>query len=296
MNKRKENRNGTKPQNKLLLFAAVLVAVVAAILWQNGTLGGETPVAEGVCEAHFADVGQGDCTVFLSDEACMVVDAGPGSAAQSTADYIAGLSRTVDYMVLTHPDEDHIGGATRVLEAVTVKNVIMSDAVKDTGVFTDLLETLEKKETNVIRAVPGDSYAAGGISLSVLAPVGSFEDYDDYNEYSVVCRVEFGANSFLMMGDAERGAEKKLVEKYGDGLSSDVLKLGHHGSSTSTGEELLRAVSPKYAVISCGKNNSYGHPHKETLKALQKFGIDPLRTDRDGTVVLISDGKNISKK
>lgn len=292
-------RNSRSPKKtKIRGIGAVVIVLVllAAVLWQNGFFDGGTSVADGSCRFFFADVGQGDCTVFQTENACVVVDAGPGSAAENTGDFISDLTDTVDYFILTHPDEDHIGGAATVLERVAVKNVIMSDAVKDTRVFNDLLDALEKTEVNVIRAVPDERYEADGIEITIFGPIGSFDDYEDYNEYSVVTKVQFGETSVLMMGDAEKGAEEKILKKYGSRLSSDVLKLGHHGSSTSTGETFFKAVSPDYAVISCGKDNSYGHPHKETLMLLQKYGISPLRTDADGTIMLISDGQNISRK
>lgn len=285
--RRKGNRTGRRGSFliSVLVFALLICAGYFVKVSED--------VPEGSCEVHFIDVGQGDSTLFLSGENSLLIDAGPYSSAESTAYYISSRTDSLDYFILTHPDEDHIGGAVTVIESLGVEHIIMTDAVKDTRTFTRLLDAIDEYDIDVIKAEAEDEYEAGDISFTLLAPLDVFYDY---NEYSIVTRVEFGENSVLVMGDAEKNSEVLLLNKYGKGIRSDILKLGHHGSSTSTGEEFFATVSPRCAIISCGRNNSYGHPHRETVELLEKYGTEYFRTDTSGSVVFISDGENITQK
>ena len=172
--------------------------------------------------------------------------------------------------------------------------MLLTDASTDTYTFTRLLDAIEEKEIAVKQAAAGDVMSAGDMDITVLAPLGEF---DNYNNYSMVVRIDYGNVSALVTGDAEKASENLMLEKWGEKeLSADVLKLGHHGSSTSTGKRFLDAVSPSWAVISCGEDNSYGHPHRETLALLDDFGIPYVRTDKTGTAVFVTDGKSIALK
>lgn len=287
----KARRKGNRTGRRGSFWISVLVFVLLICAGYFVKVSEDVP--EGSCEVHFIDVGQGDSTLFLSGENSLLIDAGPYSSAESTAYYISSRTDSLDYFILTHPDEDHIGGAVTVIESLGVEHIIMTDAVKDTRTFTRLLDAIDEYDIDVIKAEAEDEYEAGDISFTLLAPLDVFYDY---NEYSIVTRVEFGENSVLVMGDAEKNSEVLLLNKYGKGIRSDILKLGHHGSSTSTGEEFFATVSPRYAVISCGRNNSYGHPHRETVELLEKYGTEYFRTDTSGSVVFISDGENITQK
>ena len=290
-----------KSTSRVSVLFAVAILIAAAIFYVISLKNEESPLSDfsgeeisGKCEIHFIDVGQGDSTLFLCGENSVLIDAGPRDSSEATRDYVCSQTDKIDYLILTHPDEDHIGGVPNVIRELKIENIIMSDAVKDTSTFDKMLTAVEKSGAKVIKAVPGNTYTAGKLKLTVLAPIGSFEG--DYNDYSVVTKVEFGDTSVLVTGDAEHNSENNMLEKYGNSLRSDVLKMGHHGSSTSSGEDFFRAVSPKIAVISCGKDNSYGHPHKETLKLLRDTKTEFFRTDENGTVVLVSDGKTVGNK
>ena len=273
---------------------AALVCVAAVLFAWEAVSGRITQEIDGKCEFHFIDVGQGDCSMFITDGAAVAVDAGTSESSASLAAYISGYTDTLDYLILTHPHEDHIGGAAAIINTVDVKCVLLTDASTDTYTFTRLLDAIEEKEIAVKQAAAGDVISAGDMDITVLAPLGEF---DNYNNYSMVVRIDYGNVSALVTGDAEKASENLMLEKWGEKeLSADVLKLGHHGSSTSTGKRFLDAVSPSWAVISCGEDNSYGHPHRETLALLDDFGIPYVRTDKTGTAVFVTDGKSIALK
>ena len=206
--------------------------------------------------------------------------------------YIESLGySSIDYVVGTHPHEDHIGGLDDVIRTFDVESVYMPKVTADTKTFEDVLDAVDEKGLTINTAKAGVTLVDGDrLSVKMLAPV--LDEYDNTNDYSAVIKVVYGDTSFLFTGDAEEYAESLIT---GD-VSADVLKVGHHGSSTSTGEAFLQRVSPSYAVISCGFDNSYGHPHIETMEKLGSLGIPVLRTDEMGTVVAESDGTEINIK
>ena len=244
---------------------------------------------EGELRVSFIDVGQGDSEfIELPNGETLLIDAGTNETGADVVNYIESLGySSIDYVVGTHPHEDHIGGLDDVIRTFDVESVYMPKVTADTKTFEDVLDAVDEKGLTINTAKAGVSLVDGeDLSVKMLAPV--LDEYDNTNDYSAVIKVAYGDTSFLFTGDAEEYAEDLIT---GD-VSADVLKVGHHGSSTSTGEAFLQRVSPSYAVISCGLGNSYGHPHTETIEKLG--GIPVFRTDEMGTIVATSDGSEIS--
>lgn len=244
---------------------------------------------------HFIDVGQGDSIlVNLPQKFTMLIDAGNNNDGEKIVRYIKdqGIKR-IDYIVGTHPHEDHIGALDVVIQTFDIGKVYMPKVSHNTKTFKDVLLAVKEKGLKVSSPKPGEIiFDKEDLKVQFLAP--NAENYEELNNYSIVTKVTYGEASFLLAGDAEDVSEKEMLKKFGTGLKANVLKLGHHGSTSSTTPEFLKAVSPEYAVISVGKDNTYGHPHKETIGRLNKKGIKIYRTDKNGTVVMSSDGQEIS--
>ena len=253
---------------------------------------------EGYLRVHFIDVGQGDSILIQAGEQAMLVDAGTNESGSVVTEYLRSLNITkLDYLIGTHPHEDHIGGLDDVIHSFEIGTVIMPDVSHTTQTYEDVLDALLEKNLTVTAPHPGDSYSIGDASFTVLSPSAEIAEQaaenDDLNNLSVGIRLVYGSNAFVLCGDAESDSEEAMVES-GLDLKADVLKAGHHGSSTSTSDAFLAAVDPDYAVISCGKDNSYGHPHQETMDKLNAADISIFRTDEQGTVVAVSDGSSIT--
>lgn len=249
-------------------------------------------------EVRFLDVGQGDCELLrLKSGKTVLIDSGTGETAQRLSDTLKQLGvERIDILIATHPHEDHIGGMKAVIENFPIGEIYMpkiADAqVPTTAVYENLLKAIDKKGLKIKMARGGMTLLEDGDNkLELFAP--NTAEYKDLNNYSIVAKLTCGEKSFLFMGDAQSESEKELLTK-GYNLKSDVLKCGHHGSSTSTTSAFLKAVSPKAAVISCGVNNDYGHPDKQVVSRLQKAGITIYRTDLQDTVVALCDGKSIT--
>ena len=253
---------------------------------------------EGYLRVHFIDVGQGDSILIQAGEQAMLVDAGTNESGSVVTEYLRSLNITkLDYLIGTHPHEDHIGGLDDVIHSFEIGTVIMPDVSHTTQTYEDVLDALLEKNLTVTAPHPGDSYSIGDASFTVLSPSAEIAEQaaenDDLNNLSVGIRLVYGSNAFVLCGDAESDSEEAMVES-GLDLKADVLKAGHHGSSTSTSDAFLAAVDPDYAVISCGKDNSYGHPHQETMDKLNAADISIFRTDEQSTVVAVSDGSSIT--
>ncbi len=237
---------------------------------------------------HFLDAGQGD-SIFseLPDGKTMLIDASTADCGENIVKYIKnkGYSK-VDYLVATHPHADHIGGMTRVVNQLDIGEIYMPKASATTKTYKNLLTAIKDKGKKINTAKAGvEMFSYDGISANILAP--NSDEYEETNNYSAVVKLVCGEKSFLFMGDAEKESEDEIRTD----VSADVLKVGHHGSSSSTSGKFLNKVSPQIAVISCGKDNSYGHPHKETLSALESAGVRVYRTDEMGTITVTTDGK-----
>ena len=244
-------------------------------------------------EVYFFDVGQGD-SIFIEtpQKHQILIDGGPGSAVlEKLGSKMPFWDRSIDLIILTHPEHDHISGLIEVLKSYEVENVLWTGIVRETVEYQEWLDCLKEERANVIIAGAGQKIEAGEVVFDILHPFENLEGQTtkNPNNTSIIIRLTFGQDSFLFTGDAYKSIEKKLIN---EGIDSDVLKVGHHGSKTSSGEEFIEQVSPELAVIQAGRDNPYGHPHQETLAVLEKYDINILRTDLDGDIKIISNGFN----
>lgn len=247
---------------------------------------------KGKLRVHFLDVGQADSELIeLPNGQVALIDGGNRGDSEFVVDYIKKLNiEKIDYLIATHPHEDHIGGLPAVVRTFDIGKVYMPNKTANTRIFELLLEEIKKKDLKITQAKNGMIILdEADIKFSILAPMSS--DYEKINDYSIVNKLEYKDISLLFTGDAERQSEGELVNS-GLDLSADILKAGHHGSNTSSSDKFLDQVKPKYAVISSEVGNSYGHPHKEVLDRLNQRNTKILRTDEMGTIILESDGKS----
>ncbi|RUT57200.1 MBL fold metallo-hydrolase [Clostridium botulinum] len=245
-------------------------------------------------KVHYIDVGQGDSILVQTKDKNILIDAGTRKSSDSLISYLKKQHiKKLDYVIATHPHEDHIGGMPKVIEEFEISNFYAPKKTANTKIFKDMILQLKKKNLKINVAKKGISLdLSNNSSLDFLAPVK--DNYENTNDSSAVVKLTHGNTKFLFTGDAEKTSEKDILNSNED-LSSNVLKVGHHGSHSSSSKEFLDKINPKIAIISCGKNNDYGHPHKETMKELNKRNIEVYRTDIDGNIVLTSDGENIKK-
>jgi Predicted hydrolase (metallo-beta-lactamase superfamily) len=241
-------------------------------------------------EVHFIDVGQGDATLITCDGHSMLIDAGDDSKGTAIQNYLQKQKiQKLDYLILTHPDADHIGGAPVIITKFEINKVFVSNYEKDNKTYQKLIQALDNKRLKATTPKVGAKYYLGTAEIIILAPN---KKYDDPNNASVCVLIKNGENRFLFTGDSEEKAEKDILDNQLD-ISANVYHAGHHGSRTSTSEEFFKAVKPVYAVISCGEGNFYGHPHAQTLNLFRTNGVEVFRTDEQGSIIAVSDGKEI---
>lgn len=254
--------------------------------------GGESSAENSTLEMHFLDVGQGDCTLITCDGHSMLIDAGKNDQGTEIQSYLESKGITgFDYVIGTHPDSDHIGGLDVILYKFGAKHVFMPDYSKDTKTYDDVVQVIKNKNLKRQQPKVGSTWKLGGAEFTIVAPNDTYAG--QANDYSIGLILTHGDKKFLLTGDAEEDSEADML-KNGISLKADVYKAAHHGSKTASTEEFLEEVSPEYVVISAGEGNSYGHPHAEVLNRLRSMGVKVFRTDEQGTIVLKSDGRNIT--
>lgn len=248
---------------------------------------GDELISKEDLQVHFIDVGQGDCTLIMCGGEAMLIDAGGNAKGTQVQLYLQKQGvKELKYVIGTHPDADHIGGLDVIITKFECDTVIMPDYSVDTATFRDVMDAVRYKGYKVTYPDTGDTYELGKAVFTILGPL---KKYGDSNNNSVAIKLTYGNNSLLFTGDCEKEAETDIAARWQD-IHADVYKVGHHGSSTSSSEEFLEKVRPAYAVISCGADNDYGHPHEATLERLESCGAQIIRTDESGTVVMASDG------
>lgn len=242
-------------------------------------------------EVHYIDVGQGDCSLVLCDGYAMLIDGGEASESSKVFAYLKqhGVSH-LDYMIASHAHSDHIGGLSGALNYATVDTAFCPVTDYDSKTFDSMVKYLDKQGVGITVPSAGDEFMLGSAHVQILGPQ---KYYDEPNDTSIVLKVTYGETSFLFTGDAERTAEADILDA-GYNLSSTVLKVGHHGSDTSTSYPFLREIMPEYAVIQVGKDNSYGHPTEDTLSRLRDADVKVYRNDLQGDIVCSSDGKVVT--
>lgn len=255
----------------------------------------------GYLAVHYIDVGQGDSILITCNGEYMLIDAGENGNGNTVIDYITDLGITeLDLVIATHAHSDHIGSMDEVLNAIPAEEVWYPEYRHDTKTETNFLNAATNCGATIRQPDLGETYDLGGSTVTVLGPVkcdySTDDHYSDPNDMSIIVMVQYGENKFLFTGDLEKTdhAEGDMVDYWGaDKLKADVLKLGHHGSKTSTSYYFLRAVDPTYAVISVGEGNKYGHPNQETIDILGDDDVLVYRTDAMGTIAAVSNGTQI---
>lgn len=282
-----KKRSSYLARNVACLFAILCCA--AALFLRFGTKEGlfSDPLSPGETEIHQIDIGQGDATLIRTAESTVLIDAGDNGYGDTVVRYLLSQHiKSLDLVIATHPHADHIGGMRDVLEKFEVKQILMpelpANLIPTSTTYEKLIAMIAEKGMFLEKAEPGKTVALPDCSIEILAPVGK---YQDLNNYSIAGRLVSGEFRYFFGGDMEKEAEEDLLALNPD-LKADVQKISHHGSDTSNTAAMLDAVGAKVALISVGKGNSYGHPHEDVLERLEERGIKYYRTDQAGNIVV----------
>lgn len=266
----------------ILLFCFVIACfAIASLPYLRKS---DPPAADGRLELRFLDVGQGDSTLVVCDGHAMLIDGGPAKSSDRIYATLKQLQiEHLDYIVATHPHNDHVGGLSGALNYASVGTALSPVPEADGRAFQSFLKYLRQQDVEITVPSPGDTFSLGSASFTVLAPL---DMVSEMNSNSIVLRLTYGGFHALFTGDAESDEEQSILQS-GCDLQSDVLKVGHHGGSDACGEDWLRKVSPKVSVISSGAGNEYGHPSEQTIRRLESSGSEVLRTDQLGDILII---------
>lgn len=278
-----------------------LAALLLLLLVLSGCARPQDPVTaptaseEDYLVVHYIDVGQADCALLVCGDDAMLIDGGNAADGMDVVRYLQLLGICeLDLVVGTHSHEDHIGGLAAVLQRIDAETIWTSEITYTNATVNNFLNAAAGQNTPITQPALGDTYALGDALVTVLGPVRT--DYEDINDLSLVLMVEYGETRFLFTGDMEQIAEDDMLDYWGEDFDwhADVLKVGHHGSYSSSGYRLLREVAPTWGVIPCGYQNEYGHPHDSTLSRLRDAEVTIFRMDLMGTVIAASDGETIA--
>lgn len=287
--KRKKKTKISPAGIAVTVLCAMFFTVYAVYAYQQtGTIVPTMELIDGHANFRFIDVGQGDCTLITHHGEGILIDAGPGSSGRKAAEAAAIYSPTLDYFIITHPHEDHMGGAEEVLKRVKVGCLVLTTDRTDEEFYGDTMRLADRLGIPVLYAEDGMTLTTEYITAEIFDTFGL--ESDNLNNRSMIVKITADDTTLLVTGDAESEEEEYLLANCREQLDADLLKAAHHGSSTSSGEEFLAAVSPDTAVISCGRNNSYGHPASAVVNRLKNLGAEIRRTDFEGTVLIRKGG------
>lgn len=266
----------------ILLFCFVIACfAIASLPYLQKT---DPPAADGRLELRFLDVGQGDSTLVVCDGHAMLIDGGPAKSSDRIYATLKQLQIDhLDYIVATHPHNDHVGGLSGALNYASVGMALSPVPEADGRAFQSFLKYLRQQNVEITVPSPGDTFSLSSASFTVLAPL---DMVSEMNSNSIVLRLTYGGFHALFTGDAESDEEQSILQSDCD-LQSDVLKVGHHGGLDACSEDWLRKVSPKISVISSGAGNEYGHPSEQTIRRLESVGSEVLRTDQLGDILIV---------
>ena len=292
---KRDINNFIKFAKKNPVIAGIIIVLIAGVLiygyikqQQNAV----TVPMDGLY-VHYIDIGQGDAELVCCDGKYMLIDGGEPAASDTLVSYLKNHSiKKLDYVVCTHAHSDHCGGLDAVVESLDVECVFTSPYTENSASYRIFTEAVEDAGLELTVPEYSESFSLGEASFRFIGPL---EDYESTNDDSLVIRLEYGDTSFLFTGDMSQTAEHDLIDD-GARLRCDVLKVGHHGSYSSSCYQFLREVRPEIAVISCGEGNSYGHPHDAAVSRLKDVGATIYRTDLEGSIVIFSDGMKVERK
>ena len=303
MAKRRSYRKGGKKKLSTVLSTVILLVAVLVYYWPEIEAVFMPPEpaapvaapADGEAEVYFFDVGQGDSILIRSGDYTMLIDASVREAGDVIVQNLDALGVTeLDAVVATHPHADHIGGMTQIIETYPIGTfympVLPAADTPTTKTYENMLDALDAQNVTVKQITQETEIPAPeGARFEVYSPYDG-DNWNETNDYSAVIRFTYGEVSFMLTGDAEEAVEERILDT-GRAVSAQILKCGHHGSSSSTSPDFLWAVDPEVAVISCAEENDYGHPHRETMASLNEQGCDILQTWDVGTVCVVTDGE-----
>lgn len=294
--KAKKQRIDPTMKKLLISLATAVLCILLSLLFPETapeTPDVQLPISGNGMTVHFIDVGQADCALVECDGEYLLIDGGNVADGQMVVSYLNQMRVDRLSVVCSHAHEDHVGGLPAVLSVFDAEAVYAPVTDYTSKVFANFVEKTQDQGLSVTVPAPGDQFAVGSATVTVLGPV---KDYEETNNTSIVLKLSYGESDFLFTGDMEVAAENDMLDYWGENLDWDmeVLKVGHHGSDTSTGYRFLYEVNPDYGVISVGQGNSYNHPHEEPLSRLKDAGVVLFRTDYLGHVIARTDGSEIT--